>query len=57
MAKTQDDTYANDRTKPFPLTELDFSGEDRSLPSSLPSTRSRAAVMAMPCFTLAGIPT
>ena len=26
VAKTQDETYANERTKPFPLTELDFSG-------------------------------
>ena len=26
VAKTQDETYASERTKPFPLTELDFSG-------------------------------
>ena len=35
MAKTQDETYSNERTKPFPLTELDFSGELKGPPRAL----------------------
>ena len=35
MAKTQDETYSNERTKPFPLTELDFSGELKGPPPAL----------------------
>ena len=35
MAKTQDETYSNERTKPFPLTELDFSGKLKGPPPAL----------------------